>query len=263
MKHLLAGAIALLALLPASAQVTEGTITYTRTLKLKMELPPEFAAQTAGMPKERKDNYELLFAKNKSLFHPVDEPEDMTMDNGNGVVIRMMPPGGEMVVYTDLDNKKKIEQKELGTKQYVVEDTLPKLNWKLTGETKTILGHTCKKATAEREVKHMNMNDDNGKVTHEMVTDTVPVEAWYADDITMFSGPEYAGSLPGMILELSIDDGRMTYLATKIDPKYDKKTLALPKDGKKISAADYKKEQDAFFKKMQENGGGRMIIKGD
>jgi len=257
-------ALALLALLPAGAQISEGTIAFTKTVKMNIELPPEFAAHAAHLPKEQKTNYELLFAGNKSLLRPAEEaPDGMTMDNGEGIVIKMVGAGGNDVTYTDLEAKKRIDQRELGTKMFVVEDTLARLSWKLGGETKTILGHPCKKASATRIMQSIQVNSDGGKTTRKAVSDTVDVIAWYATDFTCTSGPEYAGNLPGMILELEMDGGDVRYAATKIDAKYEKKALGPPKDGKKVTQEEFKKEQEEFFKKMDEinGGGGRRMIK--
>lgn len=238
------------------AQVTEGTVTYTRTDKIEIQLPPEFAAQAANMPKEQKSTYELLFSQGKSLFRPAaDASGDMQMDDGNGMQIRMIRPGANDKIYVDAGQKKQLAQRELGAKTYVVEDTLLRLNWKLTGESKKILGHDCRKATSTRILEKMAINNDNGVVTRELIKDTIDVVAWYATGIPSSLGPEYAGNLPGLILELSSDGGQSSFVATKIEGKYEKKALAEPKGGKKLTAQQFKAEQDAFFKKMQESEG--------
>ncbi|TND07421.1 MAG: hypothetical protein FD123_3271 [Bacteroidetes bacterium] len=259
MKSFFLSLSGLLAITAATAQITEGTIAYTKTVKIEIELPPEFAAQAKDMPKEQKSQFEMIFSGSKSLFRPVKAPESMRMDDGNGgVKIMMIGPGGNDKTFCDADAKKKIQQKELGAKQYLVEDTLLKLNWKLTSETKKILGHDCKKATSTREVERVEMNDDGGVMTRKVFKDTMDIAAWYATDMPSSLGPDYPSNLPGVILELSTDNGEMTYVATAIDPKFDKKALAAPKDGKKVTSEEFKKEQDAFFKKMEENnrGGG-------
>lgn len=233
-----------------AAQAQQGTITYTKTVKFEIQLPPEMQAQAANFPKEQKSEFELLFSNNKTLFRPlVQNSGDMTIDNGDGMVVKMIAPGANDLGYCDLGANKRLDKRELGVKEYVVEDTLEKANWKLTGETKVILGHTCKKATTHKTQKSIIMDDAGGKMEQKTITDTLEVIAWYAEDMQTQASPEYAGNLPGTVLELHI--GEMFYTATKVDAKCDIKAIAPPK-GKKITKEQFRKEQDAFFKKMEE-----------
>lgn len=233
-----------------AAQAQQGTIIYTKTVKFEIQLPPEMQAQAANFPKEQKSEFELLFSNNKTLFRPaVQNSGDMTIDNGDGMVIKMIAPGANDLGYCDLAANKRLDKRELGVKEYVVEDTLEKANWKLTGETKVILGHTCKKATTQKTQKRIIMDDAGGKPEQKVFTDTVQVTAWYAEDMQTQASPEYAGNLPGTVLEMHIGD--MNFTATRIDTKCEVKAIAPPK-GKKITKEQFRKEQDAFFKKMEE-----------
>ena len=242
--------IAGLLLCSFAARAQQGTITYTKTVKFEIQLPPEMQAQAANFPKEQKSEFELLFSNNKTLFRPVVQGSgDMTIDNGDGMVIKMVTPGANDLGYCDLAANKRLDKRELGVKEDVVEDTLEKAKWKLTGETKVILGHTCKKATTQKTQKSIIMDDAGGKMEQKIITDTIAVSAWYAEDMTCQAGPEYAGNLPGTILELQV--GEMNYTATKMDTKCDVKAIAPPK-GKKITKEQFRKEQDAFFKQMEE-----------
>lgn len=257
MKKTILLAVAVVAAFATHAQIQEGTISYTKTVKFDIQLPPEMQGQAANFPKEQKSQFELLFSNNKTLFRPVTQDAGgMTMDNGDGMVIKVMMPGANDLGYCDLTAKKRLDKRELGVKEYVVEDTLEKLTWKLTGETKVILGHTCKKATSSKTQTSIIMDDANGKPERKTIVDTVAVTAWYAEDMQCQAAPEYAGNLPGTMLELQIGD--MKYEATKIDAKCEVKAIVPPK-GKKMTRAEFRKEQDAFFKKMEESErGGNM-----
>jgi GLPGLI family protein len=248
MKRYFSIAGILLAAFAANAQ--QGTITYTKTVKFEIQLPPEMQAQAANFPKEQKSEFELLFNADKTLFRPlVQNSGDMTIDNGDGMVIKMIAPGANDLGYCDLGANKRLDKRDLGVKEYVVEDTLEKAKWKLTGETKVILGHTCKKATSSKTQKSIIMDDAGGKMEQKIFTDTLEVIAWYAEDMHTQASPEYAGNLPGTVLELHIGD--MFYTATKVDTACDVKAIKPPK-GKKITKEEFRKEQDAFFKKMEE-----------
>lgn len=67
------------------------------------------------------------------------------------------------------------------------------------------------------------------------------VVAWFAQDIPHSGGPERFCGLPGMILEVDINNGGMLITADKIEMKKLSNELDLPKKvkGKKIAEAEY------------------------
>jgi GLPGLI family protein len=104
-------------------------------------------------------------------------------------------------------------------KNYVVEDTLVGMNWKILNDIKEVAGHVCMKAYIEPSIrKH--------KIT-----------AWFAMDIPLSHGPEGYYGLPGLILELDYNDGAMVVSADKIDVKKLTTELQTPAKlkGKKVN----------------------------
>ncbi len=104
-------------------------------------------------------------------------------------------------------------------KNYVVEDTLAGMNWKILNDIKEVAGHVCMKAYIEPTIrKH--------KIT-----------AWFAMDIPISHGPEGFYGLPGLILELDYNDGAMVVSADKIDVKKLTTELQTPAKlkGKKVN----------------------------
>ena len=141
---------------------------------------------------------------------------------------------------------------------------LRKLNWKLTGETQTILGHACQKATAQNIARRMQMTMDNGKMERKEVTDTSMVIAWFTADIPVPTGPEVQGQLPGLILALDMNNGRMVYKAVEISPKADLASIKEPTKGKKVSPGEFIAERNKMMDEMQKNnqgGNGRNVIR--
>ena len=67
------------------------------------------------------------------------------------------------------------------TDRYVYPDTID-IGWKLSDETKTVCGYTCRKATATFRRRAWT--------------------AWYATDIPVNDGPWKFGGLPGLILQI-------------------------------------------------------------
>jgi GLPGLI family protein len=243
------------------AQMKQGRIVYERKIQLKMQVSdPTFANL---IPSERKDQFELLFDSGKTLWRSANDGQDdeMNFDNGSGAQIRIVTPGNNDVLYSDLAASRKVEQKEVMTKQFTIEDSIRRMNWKLGSEIKSIMGYNCKMATATKMQKSQRMNMDNGQMKTEEVTDTMNIVAWFTDAITMGAGPEgYQGQLPGTILELDINNGRSKFTAVEISPKMDPKEIKEPR-GKKITQEEYVKERDKLFKEMNENGGGNFNIR--
>ena len=88
---------------------------------------------------------------------------------------------------------KEIESRE--DQNFIVTDTIQKLNWKLSDETKTILNYTAHKATAQRIATRNRMMMENGQMKSEPYQDTALVIAWFTADIPVPAGPDfqYAG----------------------------------------------------------------------
>ncbi len=121
------------------------------------------------------------------------------------------------------------EAYELLGKIYLVEDTLLAPDWKIQNDLKEIAGHVCMKAFLEDTLRKQQ------------------IVAWFAQDIPSSAGPEYFHSLPGMILEIDINDGALLITANKIVAQKLTTELDIPKKlkAKKIKKADY----DAIIKK--------------
>jgi GLPGLI family protein len=241
----------------------EGKVLYERTIQMQFRgnVPPEVAN---NMPRERRDKFELSFANNQSLWESVPEMDDNNDagggDNGGRMVMRF--GGGDDLSYHNFTTGKRIDQRELSSKNYIVEDSIQKLNWKLTTESKIILGHTVQKAVAERYGMRSVMTMENGEMKRQMIPDTTVINAWIAMDIPVPAGPEFQGQLPGLILELVMNNGRVVYKALEISVKVNASAIKEPKGGKHITAAEFNKERDKTFEEMRRNmpGGGQIQI---
>jgi GLPGLI family protein len=245
-------------------QQKEGTVVYERTMQMQLRINDDNAIEQM-LPKTRTDKFELTFGNNQSLWKHVDEEENNDEFSGNGMQIKMVGPGQSDVLFCDFNNARKVEQRELFDKKYVVEDSIRKLNWKLTGELQTLLGHPCQKAIAQRIAQRMQMSIDNGKMERKEVADTSNIVAWFASDIPVSAGPEVQGQLPGLILALDVNDGRMVYKALEMSPKVDLASIKEPTKGKKVTPAQFNDERNKMMDEMQKNnqgnGGNRIIIR--
>ncbi|MBS1508347.1 MAG: GLPGLI family protein [Bacteroidetes bacterium] len=237
---LLAGVLVALSAGLCMAQSTEGVIDFDFKVNMHRNIPKDNEGIKAMIPEFRTSQFQLFFSAGESLFKPVEEDDDEEASNNNGVQIKMRMPLTE--VYTNPADQQVIELREFMDKKYLVTDTLKASGWKLSAETKTILGYECKKAT---------------KVDTARKQTTV---VWFTDKVRSSLGPDRYSSLPGTVLEVNINEGERIYIARKIDARSLKKgEIKIPSGGTPISGAAFRKMVDEQMKKM--GGSGGIIIR--
>lgn len=128
----------------------------------------------------------------------------------------------EFFLQRDFAKGTKTEIQEMLGKTYILEDSLRTPNWKIMNQIKDVAGYVCMKAVTEDPIR-------NQKIT-----------AWFAQDLPVSAGPEQYHGLPGLILELELNEGDVVITATSVQFRDVSKELVLPKvKGKKIKQADY------------------------
>ncbi len=259
MKRLFIPVMTLLAATTLHAQQKEGRIIYERSFQAQISIGgnPELERQ---LSKPRINRYELNFKNDQMTSSQI--PEDAQDDgsvSGN-VTIRTMIAGGSDITFCDFKRGVKVEQKELFEKTYLVTDSFRMANWKLSDETIEVLGHLCRKATSERVMKRNSMRMENGKMENKETSDTSQVIAWYATDIPVPGGPEMQGQLPGMILQLEMNNGKVVYKAVEITGKASSSALKEPTKGKKMTAVEFAEERKKMLDELRKNNGGVIRI---
>jgi GLPGLI family protein len=131
----------------------------------------------------------------------------------------------EYLIFRDFDKGKKTELEEFAGKTYIIEDTLATPKWKVMNKIKEINGYMCMMAVSEDTIKGQK------------------IAAWFANDLAYNAGPERYYGLPGLILEVDVNDGELILTAIKVEKKPVDEGLVLPKKmkGKKLTNADYDK----------------------
>jgi len=220
-----------------SEVITSGRITYEENIKLDIKLEGE-AAQFADMlPKERKTEKILSFTNEVTLFEEGKAAgEDMHVESGEGMVFRVAV-SEDNKTFTDLKKNIVIEQRDFMNRVFIIEKPQPETKWKVTGNQKIILGYQCMEA---------------------ITLDTAGVETvvWFAPSITIKGGPAQFSNLPGMVLEVDINDGKRTYVAKALEPvaATDLK-LEKPRDGKKVTEEEYMMIVEEKMKEMGAESG--------
>ena len=144
-----------------------------------------------ALPQFKTGYYLYTFADNKSIFKfdhwpPVLKIPDYLKRNDE-----------ENVWFFDHANDKFSMQKTVFGSNFITEDTIPVIKWKIINESRVIAGFNCRKAEG-------------------VISDSVYVFAFYTDEITIPGGPCSISGLPGMILGLTIPRMYTSWIATKI-----------------------------------------------
>lgn len=255
------------------AQVKQGTIVYERKINSHRTITNE--QMRAMVPEFRISKHILMFSDSISLYKVIPEneaPDPFAGGGGGGMRVMNFSIGGSDGgdLFKNFTQSKSILSSELAGKNYLIVDSITQQPWKLTNETKQILGYTCLKATRKLTVQvaqpRMMVFGGAGAAPTRDTTRPQPREieviAWYAQDIISPVGPDSYGQLPGVILQLDSDNGALVFTALEIKKEVDQKMLKEPKKGKTVTAAEFNKMRMDMMQQQIQGGGGGFRIGG-
>ncbi len=201
--------------------IPNGTIIFEKKVNLQRSLADlGLSDEMKERMKKYKINYwELSFDASKSIFRPLKKEEESADFSIFGGALE-----NENELYTNYHLDKRILKKNIMGDDYLLNDTIPQIDWKIMHEVRNIAGYDCRKAIG-------------------VINDSVYVVAFYTDEILLKGGPEGFSGLPGMILGLAIPRYFSTWFATKVTP-YTEQSLAIippPKGKKTETEKDFKK----------------------
>jgi len=202
--------------------------------------------------------YILTFNHTESIYKEEEKLE--APSQGGGMRFGMMNfTGGNQ--YKNVKEQQLLQESELFGKQFLIADSLPKLNWELGSESKMIGQYMCFKATAVKNADGFDFNSFRRRNSPEKPKDStnnkpeeiketpkqIVVTAWYTPQISVSQGPGEYWGLPGLILEVNAD--RTTILCSKIvlNPS-EKDLIKAPSKGKSVTKTEY----DAIVKQKME-----------
>lgn len=235
----------LIGLLPvlAHAQKTHGQVIYKEAFKVELDMEGmEGMEELVEMIKQSTTSkMELLFDQSTSLYRAYKAPEgngpvnSAGMDNVNMVVMKP-----EAIFHRDLKAMKATEQVDLLGKRFLIKDEIQKLAWKMTGKTKELHGYPCMEAT--------------------YIKGADTVQAWFTSAIPVPAGPGKYGQLPGLILELDVNNGQRTLVAKDLNFKKPAKSdMKAPNKGKQVTREEFNQIQKEKMAEMGANGGGKQM----
>ncbi len=244
---IVAGMLSLSSLL---AQVKEGTVYFDRKMNMHRIIQDEH--MWAMMPEFRTTKHMLLFKDSISVYKTVPEdeaPDPFAGGGGGGGIVMRFNAGGAGDLFKNFSQAKSIQSSEMGGKNFLIIDSIKQLPWKIGTETKQILGYTCTKATRKTmqpAAVMRTISAGGGGATSDTTVrrpqgKEVEVVAWYTESLISPGGPDSYGQLPGLILQLDIDNGATIYTATEVKNSTNPKDLVEPKKGKVVTRQEYQK----------------------
>ncbi len=133
----------------------------------------------------------------RSLYYPQENIYNDTInsrvtygvDQQTNFISRETSEKEYKIVYMDLDTKTKISTEYTYGKEYLIEEDIPPIHWKITDQTQKMFGYDCKKAILQPR------DDQEGGFCSRN-----PLEVWYTETIKTASGPLGYWGLPGLIV---------------------------------------------------------------
>ena len=170
------------------------SIEYAKTVAvwpLMKEIEPEwFERSKDRMPKQTLSYFNFSSDGARSIYKRTKEPE---IPKG----MWFQPFADNNTIFNDYAAGTTTSHKPIFEESYLMQDSLLKIKWKITADTRNIAGFECRKAIG-------------------VLFDTIAVFAFYTDEIMVSGGPEGINGLPGMILGVGIPRLHTTWFATKV-----------------------------------------------
>ena len=247
MKKIVYASLFLISFITSNAQKDfQGMAVYesktsTADFKSRFEGNKEITPEIQKMIEERmkkmfEKTFILNFDKSASIYKEEEVLDAPGQQGGGRMMSSMMGGGGTQ--YKNVKTKQVIVDREFFGKEFLIKDSLPKLDWKLEGESKMIGQYNCFKATAVRPVSDSDFRnfrfrggkDDEKKEKGEAevkkdstssktnlmdqweMPKEIVITAWYSPEIPVNQGPENYWGLPCLILE--VNDGKTSILCS-------------------------------------------------
>lgn len=216
--------------------LSQGRIEFQRSVNVYAQISNEEENdQWAELRKKMSNHFktayfDLFFTRNKCLYKPGRESDDKQS------AFFWQPPAQDNIVWSHLDSARAISRKNVFEQAFLVQDSLRQIKWKITDETRNIVGFNCRRANA-------------------IIMDSIYVVAFYTDEILATGGPESFTGLPGMILGVSLPHQHISWFATKVEAvAVTEAQVAPPAKGKKVNNAGLLETIQASLKDWGKTG---------
>jgi GLPGLI family protein len=216
---------------------TAGRITFEEKMDLHKTLPPDRQDMKDMIPQFNSTLYELTYNENESIYK-AKKIEEITEPAPGG-------PGGPMrfgrpnrVVYKNLAENQMVDSRDFMQKQFLIKGEPTPRKWKIGAKQKQVLGYNCLEATYQQD-------------------SVTSITAWFTPQMSIMNGPGDYQGLPGMILQIDINDGTRMVTATEIvTDSVDTSVILVPDKGKEVTAEEFEKIRQEKMKEMGIMHGG-------
>jgi len=226
-----------------------GVVKYQQTTKHdwdkifnpKGNAKPNLKNFLAALPRVIKKYRILYFTENTALYAEDPSENAALPRNVQGAMMRasyMKPPTSELKnVHYDFEKNEKTERLEFMTRDFLINEPIANIAWKLTNKKIKIQNYVCQSAELKK-------GDDT-------------ITAFFTSEIPISAGPDAYFGLPGLILAIEVN-GETAYMATSVDLTPPQKAkVSKPNTGSKISREEFNKTVEEKVKEFKESGGRR------
>lgn len=221
-----------------SAQCQNIFVTYSRVNNIEEQLDVmerKYKHMKSDIRSEMADmmNMDMTFllqhSSGYSKFKMLDNENEVSQKEinvaGNTIIVMQQKSKMDPHIYKNIIDKKSWSLIDVFGKGFIVFDSLI-FNWEFHADRKMIGEYECHRAT----------------VFH----DGLEVEAWYAEDIPVFDGPDIYGGLPGLILELK--SNKFNFTALEVSITNEEIVLTKPNGYPEMNREDF---ENHYQKRMQ------------
>ena len=179
--------------------------------------------------------FSLIFSNDKAVFQLTEKLhiDDMKAKLISGFLVFFHL---SKTIYSDLNTHKLYQFQEAGSASHLLKIPLENINWNITSESKTYGKYRLYKATAKLK------NKSNLHLT-----------AWFCKEVPTNFGPGLYAGLPGLIMDLTVDQQEISGLKFTLKLKTltkENKTISIPFDKYKVRT---QQESDAIYEKLVGN----------
>lgn len=184
----------------------QAVVSYDKTMYTKNILNKQFIEKATGAQKTQLQTHfssvpenvvlkkVLKYKGKETLFEPVKQELDPLVQQ----VLMALVLDLEATTLSNFENRQYLRYNDMIGQKVIIQDTLKKINWRITDEYREIAGYNCRRA--------------NG-----ITSDSTYVIGYYSNELPIDGGPESVNGLPGLILGLVVPSQHVSYFATKVD----------------------------------------------
>lgn len=233
---LLAGLVFMAGHLMAQAVfISSGVIEYERKINVHRQFETDeesgefFKEFVKRQPRFNDTYFNLSFTTERAIYQP-GKQTDVKVEPW------LLGPAKENVVLTNFNEQRYTSRRKVFEETFIVSDSTNKIEWKISNEFRQIAGFDCRKAVG-------------------ILSDSVYVVAFYAEEIPVSGGPESFGGLPGMILGLAVPRLYSTWFATRVELNNPPPVIfTVNEKGKKIRSGEMAPLLKSTFKDWGKRG---------